>query len=268
MRVQVHCPQATVLVAQIVPCAWLGGCPLTRCTHTHTQPRCCSSGQPQCSCARSTCGAWAAAAAAAGLLGQAAAACGPPTPPGVLAVACVQMPSRSQASCSTQHPAAAARCGTWLQQSGLPSPWLLTALLTITFVCAHRARCLHLRGCSYALPQAAANPAQGATQHLPAPCSIAAPLYLQPPTQYSSAHGQSETVHAYCFLGRKAVCCPCAATQVLLVLLLQVLEAQGHSVLSPSDRTGLHPLVVPISTFNDTGVIGVAGQIPQHQRRR
>lgn len=66
--------------------------------------------------------------------------------------------------------------------------------------------------------------------------------------------------------GQKAVCCPCAATRVLLLVLLQVLEAQGHSVLSPSDRAGLHPLVVPISTFNDTGVTGVSGQAPQHHQ--
>lgn len=46
-----------------------------------------------------------------------------------------------------------------------------------------------------------------------------------------------------------------------LPTLLKVLEAQGHSVLSPSDRTGLHPLVVPLSTFNDkdggNGVLGL-----------
>jgi hypothetical protein len=36
-------------------------------------------------------------------------------------------------------------------------------------------------------------------------------------------------------------------------VLLQVLETQGHSILSPSDRSGLHPLVVPLSTFSSQG---------------
>jgi hypothetical protein len=36
-------------------------------------------------------------------------------------------------------------------------------------------------------------------------------------------------------------------------VLLQVLETQGHSILSPSDRSGLHPLVVPLSTFGSQG---------------
>eukprot|EP00878_Enallax_costatus_P032447 GHUV01035657.1.p1 GENE.GHUV01035657.1~~GHUV01035657.1.p1 ORF type:complete len:287 (+),score=54.57 GHUV01035657.1:112-972(+) len=35
-----------------------------------------------------------------------------------------------------------------------------------------------------------------------------------------------------------------------LPALLRVLEAQGHSLLSPSDRSGLHPLVIPLSTFD------------------
>jgi hypothetical protein len=33
---------------------------------------------------------------------------------------------------------------------------------------------------------------------------------------------------------------------------LQVLEAQGHSLLSPSDRAGLHPLIIPLSTFEES----------------
>ncbi|WIA18097.1 hypothetical protein OEZ85_009575 [Tetradesmus obliquus] len=36
-----------------------------------------------------------------------------------------------------------------------------------------------------------------------------------------------------------------------LPTLLKVLEAQGHSLLSPSDRAGLHPLVIPLSTFEE-----------------
>ncbi len=35
-------------------------------------------------------------------------------------------------------------------------------------------------------------------------------------------------------------------------LLLQVLEAQGQSVVAPSDRSGLHPLVVPLSSGSGT----------------
>eukprot|EP00879_Flechtneria_rotunda_P027676 GHRR01029657.1.p1 GENE.GHRR01029657.1~~GHRR01029657.1.p1 ORF type:complete len:344 (+),score=121.23 GHRR01029657.1:363-1394(+) len=35
-----------------------------------------------------------------------------------------------------------------------------------------------------------------------------------------------------------------------LPALLKVLKAQGHSLLSPSDRAGLHPLVIPLSTFD------------------
>jgi hypothetical protein len=31
-----------------------------------------------------------------------------------------------------------------------------------------------------------------------------------------------------------------------------VLEAQGHSLLSPSDRAGLHPLIIPLSTFEES----------------
>lgn len=42
----------------------------------------------------------------------------------------------------------------------------------------------------------------------------------------------------------------------------QVLEAQGHSLLSPSDRSGLHPLVVPLTTFNNTQEAG------QHRSNR
>jgi hypothetical protein len=44
--------------------------------------------------------------------------------------------------------------------------------------------------------------------------------------------------------------------------LLQVLEAQGHSLLSPSDRTGLHPLVVPLTTFSSSSSSSTeAGQL-------
>lgn len=38
-----------------------------------------------------------------------------------------------------------------------------------------------------------------------------------------------------------------------LPALLKVLEAQGHSLLSPSDRNGLHPLLIPLSTFSAGG---------------
>ncbi|KAF8061990.1 hypothetical protein HT031_004250 [Scenedesmus sp. PABB004] len=44
-----------------------------------------------------------------------------------------------------------------------------------------------------------------------------------------------------------------------LPALLKVLEAQGHSLLSPSDRAGLHPLVIPLSTFDAPGGAGVLG---------
>lgn len=130
------CPPTTVVLAALVGTysAWLGGWP--HCTPTHTQPRCCSLGQPQCSCARSTCGAWAAAATG---LGQAAAACGPQTAPGASAVACVQMPSRSQASCSTQHSGCCC-CALWhVCSSGLLSHLgcSLPCSKQQTFVCAH-----------------------------------------------------------------------------------------------------------------------------------
>lgn len=36
----------------------------------------------------------------------------------------------------------------------------------------------------------------------------------------------------------------------------QVLEAQGHSLLSPSDRAGLHPLLIPLTTFNSSSGSG------------
>ena len=34
-------------------------------------------------------------------------------------------------------------------------------------------------------------------------------------------------------------------------MLLQVLEAQGQSIVAPSERSGLHPLVVPLSSGSD-----------------
>ena len=35
-------------------------------------------------------------------------------------------------------------------------------------------------------------------------------------------------------------------------MFLQVLEAQGQSIVAPSERSGLHPLVVPLSSGSDT----------------
>jgi hypothetical protein len=147
-------------------------------------------------------------------------------------VACVQMRSRSQVWCP-------------LLWSTLSCTYLLLCSHLHTLigahclvVCTRRARCLHLRGRSRALPQAAAHSAQGVTDN-PAiaawPLSpIASLIRQQPPAdQHRSAHAAAGDVHAYSLLMTVTLapthdwccCCRCWKLRATLCCLHQTGQA-------------------------------------------